>query len=364
MNTCRASLIRTPARIFPASTRISMRSFPRRKRACSARAGRRSSAGATASEGRCRRRARARSTATSSSANSRRRTQRWSMRRWRRPARPIRHGATWAGRAASRCCAPARTCSKQRKWDVSVACLIEVGKSRLEAVGEVEEAIDLIRHYCDEMERTDGFREELPGASSAERCSVVLASLRRVRRDRAVQFPGRAVGRDDVGGAGRRQHGGVQAERRGRADRPAGGRGARRRRAAGRRAQPGPRRPRDGRGAGPATREVDGFAFTGSNAVGMTHPAPCRGVARRCARCWPKWAARTRRSSPPAPTWRSRRPASRARRSGCRARNAAPRRRSMSRARRARRFPRSAGRLRPASSSSAIRAGRTCSWGR
>jgi 1-pyrroline-5-carboxylate dehydrogenase len=63
---------------------------------------------------------------------------------------------------------------EERKWDVSIACLIEVGKSRLEAVGEVEEAIDLIRHYCDEMERTDGFREERPGASSAERCSVVL----------------------------------------------------------------------------------------------------------------------------------------------------------------------------------------------
>lgn len=62
----------------------------------------------------------------------------------------------------------------ERKWDVSVACLVEVGKSRLEAVGEVEEAIDLIRHYCAEMERTDGFREEKPGASSAEKCSVVL----------------------------------------------------------------------------------------------------------------------------------------------------------------------------------------------
>ncbi len=63
---------------------------------------------------------------------------------------------------------------EERKWDVSVACLVEVGKSRLEAVGEVEEAIDLIRHYCGEMERTEGFREERPGASSAERCSVVL----------------------------------------------------------------------------------------------------------------------------------------------------------------------------------------------
>ncbi|MEP7131295.1 MAG: aldehyde dehydrogenase family protein [Sphingomicrobium sp.] len=63
---------------------------------------------------------------------------------------------------------------EERKWDVSVACLVEVGKSRLEAVGEVEEAIDLIRHYCAEMERNGGFGEERPGATSAERCSVVL----------------------------------------------------------------------------------------------------------------------------------------------------------------------------------------------
>lgn len=63
---------------------------------------------------------------------------------------------------------------EERKWDISVACLIEVGKSRLEAAGEVEEAIDLIRHYCDEMERADGFREERLGASDAEKCSVVL----------------------------------------------------------------------------------------------------------------------------------------------------------------------------------------------
>jgi 1-pyrroline-5-carboxylate dehydrogenase len=63
---------------------------------------------------------------------------------------------------------------EERKWDVSIACLLEVGKSRLEAVGEVEEAIDLIRHYCCEMERTDGFKEEKSVASSSEDCSVVL----------------------------------------------------------------------------------------------------------------------------------------------------------------------------------------------
>jgi 1-pyrroline-5-carboxylate dehydrogenase len=61
-----------------------------------------------------------------------------------------------------------------RKWDVSIACLIEVGKSRLEAIGEVEEAIDLVRHYCNAMEGADGFGELKEGASAAERCSVVL----------------------------------------------------------------------------------------------------------------------------------------------------------------------------------------------
>ena len=63
---------------------------------------------------------------------------------------------------------------EERKWDMAVACLIEVGKSRLEALGEVEEAIDLVRHYCDEMEKTDGFREDWRGGSPAERCGVVL----------------------------------------------------------------------------------------------------------------------------------------------------------------------------------------------
>ena len=58
---------------------------------------------------------------------------------------------------------------EQRKWDVSVACLVEVGKSRLEAVGEVEEAIDLVRHYCDEMERTDGFHL---AAKPANECRI------------------------------------------------------------------------------------------------------------------------------------------------------------------------------------------------
>jgi 1-pyrroline-5-carboxylate dehydrogenase len=34
---------------------------------------------------------------------------------------------------------------------------IELGKTRLEALGEVEEAADLLRYYADVMERNDGY---------------------------------------------------------------------------------------------------------------------------------------------------------------------------------------------------------------
>ena len=131
---------------------------------------------------------------------------------------------------------------EQRKWDVSVACLIEVGKSRLEAVGEVEEAIDLIRHYCDEMERTGRVPRGARRSVVRRKVQRRPSPLWRVRSHRPVQLPGRALARDDVGGAGRRQHGGLQAERCGRTDRAARRRSARRRRIAGRRAQPGPGR--------------------------------------------------------------------------------------------------------------------------
>ncbi|MFL4987903.1 MAG: aldehyde dehydrogenase family protein [Microvirga sp.] len=78
----------------------------------------------------------------------------------------------WAERVAALRRAADRI--ESQKYEIACACLFEVGKSRMEAVGEVEEAIDLIRHYCDEMERSDGFRQQMRGASSAEKCSVVL----------------------------------------------------------------------------------------------------------------------------------------------------------------------------------------------
>jgi 1-pyrroline-5-carboxylate dehydrogenase len=55
-----------------------------------------------------------------------------------------------------------------------VACLIEVGKSRMEAMGEAEEAVDLARYYADEMERHDGYRRAMARAFPQEETGLVL----------------------------------------------------------------------------------------------------------------------------------------------------------------------------------------------
>jgi 1-pyrroline-5-carboxylate dehydrogenase len=44
-----------------------------------------------------------------------------------------------------------------RKFALSAVAILEVGKSHLEAIGEVEEAVDLIRYYAGEMERNNGY---------------------------------------------------------------------------------------------------------------------------------------------------------------------------------------------------------------
>jgi 1-pyrroline-5-carboxylate dehydrogenase len=62
----------------------------------------------------------------------------------------------------------------QRKYDLGIACLIEVGKSRIEAMGEAEESHDLIAYYCDEMERNHGFTRDMARAFPQEATSVHL----------------------------------------------------------------------------------------------------------------------------------------------------------------------------------------------
>ncbi len=45
----------------------------------------------------------------------------------------------------------------ERQMELAALMAIEVGKNRLEALGDVEETADLIRYYCDEVAANDGF---------------------------------------------------------------------------------------------------------------------------------------------------------------------------------------------------------------
>src|SRR5262245_13598120 len=62
----------------------------------------------------------------------------------------------------------------RRKYDLGMAALYEVGKPRLEALGEAEEAVDLVRWYCDEMERNKGFVRVMKRALPREETSTLL----------------------------------------------------------------------------------------------------------------------------------------------------------------------------------------------
>lgn len=61
-----------------------------------------------------------------------------------------------------------------RKYEFGVANMIQVGKTRLEAMGEVEEAVDMIRHFCADFEGNQGFVRQLARAVPRERTLSVL----------------------------------------------------------------------------------------------------------------------------------------------------------------------------------------------
>jgi len=55
----------------------------------------------------------------------------------------------------------------ERQMEYGALMAIEVGKSRLEALGEVEESADLIRYYCDVYERNDGYAHAMDNLGDA-----------------------------------------------------------------------------------------------------------------------------------------------------------------------------------------------------
>lgn len=68
----------------------------------------------------------------------------------------------------------ARDIFKTRKYDLAAWITLEAGKPRIEAMGEVEEAIDLITVYGDQLEQHDGYRLKLGQLSPQESNYSVL----------------------------------------------------------------------------------------------------------------------------------------------------------------------------------------------
>ena len=65
----------------------------------------------------------------------------------------------------------------ERKYDLGIAALLEVGKSRFEAIGEAEEALDMIPFYAEEMRRNDGYHRGLASAVPGESASTRLRPI-------------------------------------------------------------------------------------------------------------------------------------------------------------------------------------------
>ncbi|KGQ20087.1 Aldehyde dehydrogenase [Lysobacter dokdonensis DS-58] len=51
---------------------------------------------------------------------------------------------------------------QQRVYDIAAALTLEVGKNRMEALGEAQETVDFFHHYADDFERHAGFEKPLP----------------------------------------------------------------------------------------------------------------------------------------------------------------------------------------------------------
>ena len=66
---------------------------------------------------------------------------------------------------------------QRRKHDIAIAALFEVGKSRMEAAGEAEEALDLVEYYALQMEENVGFRKPLNQVLKGETTESVMLPL-------------------------------------------------------------------------------------------------------------------------------------------------------------------------------------------
>jgi 1-pyrroline-5-carboxylate dehydrogenase len=83
----------------------------------------------------------------------------WSRRPWRERVGVLRRAAELIS---------------ARAYNLGAIAALEVGKNRLESIGEVEEAADLVRYYCQAMEDNDGYDRQMEPNAPGEHNRSVL----------------------------------------------------------------------------------------------------------------------------------------------------------------------------------------------
>lgn len=76
---------------------------------------------------------------------------------------PTWKSTSWQERVAL--CRKAASLMEDRLFEISAAISLEVGKNRLEAIGEVQEVADLIYYSCNQMEKNNGYIRDLTNES-------------------------------------------------------------------------------------------------------------------------------------------------------------------------------------------------------
>jgi 1-pyrroline-5-carboxylate dehydrogenase len=83
----------------------------------------------------------------------------------------------WGARSTKKRIAPLRRAAeliRERKFDLAAIMSVEVGKSRLEAMGDAEESADLIDYYCQQLKDAHGFVREMAKMTPIEHNVDVL----------------------------------------------------------------------------------------------------------------------------------------------------------------------------------------------
>src|SRR5713226_3134372 len=78
----------------------------------------------------------------------------WAHRPWRERVATLRKAASLI---------------RERKFELAAIMALEVGKSRLESMGDAEESADLIDYYCQELEDANGFVRQMAKVTAVER---------------------------------------------------------------------------------------------------------------------------------------------------------------------------------------------------